>query len=110
MNFRPFQVFGLASLFVGAMGREFYLVSRVVEGFDVSAAKNYVVDASPIGKNGIGYTTNLQDTWEHQTVFSPRNGDVVKAVPVKDHPNFIMVQNGLYLQVRVCGQELVKQI
>jgi len=110
MTFKGPLLAGGAFLLSLSLGYDYYTTHKKIPSIS-EKAKPYIVDASPIGKKYVCYVEDVKDVFEHQiSIFSPRNGSIVHAVPVPGYPNFVQVDNGLFLQIRVCGKELVKPL
>lgn len=76
-----------------------------------ASIKTYLVDYSKISKPAAVTCTRPNLSWQAHSFFIPRNGAVVKARDCgEEHPNWVQLAAGDYVEKLVCGQQVLVEI
>lgn len=75
------------------------------------SVKLYLVDYSPISKPAAVTCTRPNQSWQTLSFFAPRNGAVVRGRDCgEEHPNWVQLAPGDYVEKIVCGVKVLKEV
>jgi hypothetical protein len=70
----------------------------------------FFVDYSKVSKPAACTCTRPNTCYRKHSLFTPRNGAVVRARRVPDHPDWIQLPPGDYIEARICGMDVATEI
>ena len=86
-------------------------VQKQIELHGKDSIKCYLVDYSPISKPAAVTCTRPNPSWQTHSFFAPRNGAVVRGRECgTEHPNWVQLAPGDYVEKVVCGVEVLKEV
>lgn len=94
---------------VGGVWGDYYSM-HYYHAFDPSEGRPFVVDTSPIGRTRCQMLLIPNNYFTNYSPWTPRNGDVVVARQLEEHPTFIQLLNGRFLERQTCGVALVRPL
>eukprot|EP00744_Colponema_vietnamica_P036051 GILI01063273.1.p1 GENE.GILI01063273.1~~GILI01063273.1.p1 ORF type:complete len:135 (-),score=2.36 GILI01063273.1:89-466(-) len=105
-NFARCVRWGLFGACVYGVAGEWYVMNRY-HAYDISEAREWVVDFSPISRPKAQIYVLPDLLYTNYTPWTPVNGNVVLGRVVAQHPNWVQLIGGRYVERSSCGVDLM---